>query len=144
MSFHVDELLCLAEELRQAIERHDGAVVARKLYELSIEWEEGFAKRLDELKIVWTRKVEIFRYVHSSGSERRYYPDFFLPEHDLFVEIKGMIDENVEPKLQAVRDAKRRIIILKSLEEIQAFDLALSSKGRMQGSQPCDGGFKSP
>lgn len=107
-------------------------------------WEVEFAKRLDQLNIVWTRHVETFSYVHSSGMQRRYFPDFFLPDFNLFIEIKGMIDENVEPKLQAVRDANRMIIILMSLKEIHNFELALSSKGRMQGPQPCDGGFKSP
>lgn len=107
-------------------------------------WEVAFAKRLDELHVKWTRKVETFNYIHSSGYQRRYYPDFFLPDVNIYVEIKGMFNAEVEKKLQAVKNAGKVIIILTSLKEINEFDLALSSNGRIQGSQPCNVEFKSP
>mgnify|MGYP002129030368 CR=1 FL=1 len=66
-----------------------------------------FAKLLDKQKIKWIKNKDIFfLYVGVNGKERKYYPDFFLPEYDLWIEIKGKfyadLDENLQLKLQSV------------------------------------------
>lgn len=50
-------------------------------------WEVKFATFLDEMLISWLRPEESFQYVFE-GKDRRYTPDFLLPEN-LYVEIKG-------------------------------------------------------
>ncbi len=48
----------------------------------------AFAKFLDEKHIKWIRCKESFPYIFEDV-ERRYTPDFYLPETDEYVEIKG-------------------------------------------------------
>jgi hypothetical protein len=55
-------------------------------------WERNLAIKLNEMGIEW-HKVgascpKYFSY-EMDGRTRRYTPDFYLPEHDLFLEVKG-------------------------------------------------------
>lgn len=66
---------------------------AKRIYEykgikLLGSWELAYAKWLDEQKISWAQPQESFPYVFA-GKERRYTPDFYLPNTDQFIEIKG-------------------------------------------------------
>lgn len=50
----------------------------------------AFAKLLDSHKIHWIKNSsKYFTFVDSSGKSRKYYPDFYLPDFDFWVEIKG-------------------------------------------------------
>lgn len=51
-------------------------------------WELEFAKWLDSKQIEWTKKVKYFEYVWE-GKTRKYFPDFYLSEFDIYVEVKG-------------------------------------------------------
>lgn len=51
-------------------------------------WEVVVAKYLDENDICWTRKVESFDYIFN-GKIHQYFPDFYLPDLDLYLEVKG-------------------------------------------------------
>lgn len=51
-------------------------------------WEVLVAKWLDSLKIVWIRKIDGIKYFWN-GKEKTYFPDFYLPTLNLFVEVKG-------------------------------------------------------
>ena len=52
--------------------------------------ERVFAEECDNLKIQWVKNTtQYFLFVDSNGIQRKYYPDFFLPEYDCWVEIKG-------------------------------------------------------
>lgn len=51
-------------------------------------WELLFAKWLDENNIKWTNIVNPFTYYWNSGYHL-YFPDFYIYEYDLFIEIKG-------------------------------------------------------
>lgn len=55
---------------------------------LTGQWELEVAKYLDSQKITWTNKVPGFKY-EWQGKEHTYFPDFYLPELDCFLEIKG-------------------------------------------------------
>lgn len=61
-------------------------------YQMDSGAELVFAKELDKRKIRWVKNdhsVNIsFMYI-MEGKERRYRPDFFLPDFDIWVEIKG-------------------------------------------------------
>lgn len=46
----------------------------------------SFAKLLDQHNIVWVKNSSKFFTYHES---RKYYPDFYLPDFDLWVEVKG-------------------------------------------------------
>lgn len=78
-------------------------------------WELKFAKFLNDKNINWEKNFDRFDYIAKDGSARTYCPDFklFFEHKSIYVEIKGLEDENVNIKLQAVRDAGKEIIIIR-------------------------------
>jgi hypothetical protein len=72
-------------------------------------WELYFAMWCDANDIKWTKKVKSFQY-EWDGSTRKYFPDFYLPEHDLYVEVKGyetdrdIVKWNSVPNLVVLKD----------------------------------------
>lgn len=66
------------------------------------------------------RNEKPFNYL-LNGKHRRYYPDFYLPKNDLYVEIKGRDIGPVYEKAQAVLDAGDQIKILHYPELIDCF-----------------------
>ena len=79
-------------------------------------WEYEFVKFLDEHNIKWTRNEEYFIYVFEN-SEHRYFPDLYLPEYDLFIEIKGYCREKDKAKWDQF-EKKLDIYFLKDLKEL--------------------------
>lgn len=55
---------------------------------LHSSWEVEVAKYLDANNIKWIRKTTSFDYVWEN-KVRQYFPDFYLPELDVYVEVKG-------------------------------------------------------
>lgn len=51
-------------------------------------WEVEFAKLLDEKDIKWIYTNDKFDYVYENEIHK-YNPDFYLPEFDTYIEIKG-------------------------------------------------------
>lgn len=67
-------------------------------------WEKKVAEKLTELNIKWvkpTHNKDIIEYT-IDNKVRRYTPDFYLPEYDQFLEIKGYYWNNDRLKMQAV------------------------------------------
>ena len=88
-------------------------------------WEVAMAERLDELKIKWIRNPSIkLKYLTRSRRLRNYIPDFYLPDHDLYIEVKGYWTDAARHKIKSVlinNDVK--LLILESLEDIRSFHL---------------------
>ena len=92
-------------------------------------WEVACAKRLDELGIKWTRDPSIkLGYVTRGRRKRNYIPDFYLPDQDVYIEVKGYWTPAARHKMKDVQARNPvRIIILESLQAIaglSAHDLA--------------------
>ena len=51
-------------------------------------WEIKFAKYLDNKNIKWERPCKTYKYIFENENHR-YLPDFYLPEYNLYIEIKG-------------------------------------------------------
>lgn len=78
-----------------------------KGYQMDSGSELEFAQLLDEHKIAWKKNTtKWFPYRDISGKMRKYFPDFYLPKYDYWVEIKGLfyLNENDSLKLKAVGD----------------------------------------
>lgn len=71
---------------------------------LDSEWEKIFAKWLDENDIKWERPTIGFKYKWEG--ERLYYPDFYLPDYDLYIEVKGYVRERDYAKWKCVENLK--------------------------------------
>lgn len=73
-------------------------------------WEVAYARHLTENKIAWVRNTAHFGYIFE-GKSRRYFPDFYLPDTDEYIEIKG----RERPKDQAKWDHFPKDKVLKIL-----------------------------
>jgi hypothetical protein len=75
-----------------------------------------FAQLLDKNSINWTKNSKIFFNFHYEGKPKKYYPDFFLPDYQLWVEIKGKryIEAWLPNKLNSVFENGQRIILFDS------------------------------
>lgn len=51
-------------------------------------WEVKLAKSLDDHGILWVRPKSI-QFVDRKGLKRRYLPDFYLPEYDVYLDPKN-------------------------------------------------------
>jgi len=50
-----------------------------------------FAQKCDELNIHWHKNTtEYFTFINSNNKQSKYYPDFYLKEYNIWVEIKGL------------------------------------------------------
>ena len=86
-------------------------IYKHKGFSLRGTWELLTAKYLDIKGIKWTNKVKSFSYVYE-GKERSYYPDFYLPDFDRYIEVKGYQTEKDLAKWQVVEN----LIVIKKNE----------------------------
>jgi hypothetical protein len=64
-----------------------------------------FAKMLKDANINWVKNTKtVFYYMDSKGKKRKYIPDFYLPDIDFWIEIKGSFyrSKNDKRKLKSV------------------------------------------
>lgn len=84
---------------------------------LDSSWELALAKRLDELGIKWMRPDPI-PWIDTNGVTHNYFPDFYLEDHNLFLDPKNPQAIKVQKeKLDILLLQYPNIVILKSLEE---------------------------
>ena len=62
--------------------------------------------------IKWTNIIDEELLYFWEKRERRYYPDFYLPEYDKYIEVKGYERER-DLKKWNIEELKNRLIILK-------------------------------
>jgi len=66
------------------------------------KWELNVAEILNNNEIYWIRKVYI-QYIDSDGIIRTYTPDFYLPNLNRYIEVKGYFSEKDQNKIQRVK-----------------------------------------
>jgi D-lyxose ketol-isomerase len=49
------------------------------------------AKVIDNLGVKWIRNLKGFEYIDKNKKNRKYYPDFYIYDYDIFIEYKGFI-----------------------------------------------------
>jgi predicted nuclease of restriction endonuclease-like RecB superfamily len=100
--------------------RKDGSMVA-----MDSTWETVMAMRLDELNVEWKRDENMkLEYRSKTGRKRNYIPDFYLPDYDVYIEVKGYWTDAAKYKMKDVQKRNTvKILILESLEEIAAIDI---------------------
>lgn len=81
-------------------------------------WEVLYAKYLDEHSIKWVQNTKTFPYTYK-GKSRRYLPDFYLPDTNTYVEIKGLVRDLDQSKWeQFPKDENLLIIKQRDLEDL--------------------------
>lgn len=88
---------------------------------LESSWERQCAEILDKHAIPWERPKQRFAWIDPKGASHHYYPDFYLPRHDVYLDPKNPWQlKKDEFKLAAVR-ANHPITLLildrKAIEE---------------------------
>lgn len=53
-------------------------------------WEVEIAQWMDAHQVKWTRSRKMmFHWTDETGAKRRYYPDFYLPDHNVYLDPKN-------------------------------------------------------
>tara|TARA_Y100000310_G_C20567230_1_gene756134 strand:- start:107 stop:475 length:369 start_codon:yes stop_codon:yes gene_type:complete len=93
-------------------------------------WEVAMAEKLDELTIRWIRNDNMkLEYTTIRGRKRRYIPDFYLPDYDLYIEVKGYWTDAARHKMKDIEERNPgKILILESLAEIADVKQKLDSR----------------
>ena len=78
---------------------------------LDSQWEVDFAIWLDQNEIIWERPNKGFEYDYK-GKKHIYYPDFYLPQLNIYVEVKGYKREKDEYKWKSLNN----LIVVKRKE----------------------------
>ncbi len=98
---------------------------------LDSSWELALAKRLDDLGISWERDTGKHRlpYFDESGNKKNYFPDFYIPSLNLYIEVKGFWTPGVKYKMLAVEQNNKHlnILILDSLSQIETLKLNIDA-----------------
>lgn len=64
-------------------------------------WERDFGNYLTDNKILWIRNKQL-KYIKTDNSVHRYNPDFYLPDKDLYIEVKGYFSNKDKEKIKLV------------------------------------------
>ena len=83
-------------------------------------WEHICAAKLDEAGIKWERSPNlILEYRTVRNRKRKYIPDFYLPEHDIYLEVKGYWTDAARHKMKDVQSRNPvKILVLESMPEV--------------------------
>jgi hypothetical protein len=81
-------------------------------FKLKGRWELLVAEWLDKNNINWTNKISGFNYFWNSG-EHIYFPDFYLIDYDIYLEVKGYETERDRMKWKYF---PKKLVILKLVE----------------------------
>jgi hypothetical protein len=100
--------------------RKDGSIVM-----LDSSWEEILAHRLDDLNIAWDRPVDPINWVDSAGKTRHYFPDFYLPDFNIFLDPKNPAAILAQQeKVNWLINNRKDVHFLKTLQECKNYILA--------------------
>jgi len=76
-------------------------------------WEYELAVYLDENQINWRRNKERFPYINEQDKQSFYTPDFYIVDHDLYIEVKGYETEKDRCKWKGFT---KKLAVLKAEE----------------------------
>jgi hypothetical protein len=84
-------------------------------------WEVRLAQRLDSLGISWERPDPL-PYTDIHGKKRNYFPDFYLPEYDVYLDPKNPAAyENQKEKIKVLLQQYKNIVILTTLASVDTY-----------------------
>jgi hypothetical protein len=67
--------------------------------------------------VTFKRNLTGFPYINSNGEHRKYYPDFYLPAEDCYVEIKGFREKEFDNKQKSFPH-KIKVVEKEEIEKI--------------------------
>ena len=106
-----------------------------KTISMDSSWEVACATRLDELGIRWERDPSMkLPYTDRKKRKRNYIPDFYLPDFDIYIEVKGYWTPAAKHKMKDImRRNPGKFCLLESLDSINSLCLPiLATTGSIQ------------
>jgi hypothetical protein len=114
-----------SESMMNAVRQHPESYSAKNVcgrtkkiqykgFNLTGKWEYDVARYFDKHDISWTNKISPFEYKWENKI-RNYFPDFYLFDFDLYIEVKGYETERDRAKWSVVPNL---FVIKKNLIEI--------------------------
>ena len=105
----------LVRSIREYVQK-DGTIV-----NLDSSWEEELAIRLDSINIDWIRPAPI-NWIDDDGIRHYYFPDFYLPGFDLYLDPKGPYAFKAQlSKINCLTKQIKNLIIITSLDDCRNF-----------------------
>ena len=90
-------------------------------------WELLLARRLDEIGVLWTRGHHKIPWQDSFGQWFEYEPDFYLPDYDAFLEVKGShlmwLDETESDKQGFITGHCKDVVFVRSAKGCKQFSV---------------------
>lgn len=81
-----------------------GKNITYKNIKMDSQWEKKLAIYLDKKKIKWERP-DFITWLDNEGIERKYFPDFFLPEYEIYLDPKNpLLMETQKEKLDIIKN----------------------------------------
>ena len=90
-----------------------------RVFMFDSKWEDLVADRLDSLNIEWYRPAPI--QYECNGKTRNYYPDFYLPAFELYLDPKNAYCERQQKEKLDIVKTKIQLLILRTAEECRMF-----------------------
>ena len=110
---------CFHEKIPTGGFRKNSTIKHRSFYrgfQMDSGAELKFAKLMDSFSIKWIKNTKTYFPYYFKEKQRKYYPDFFLEEYGLWIEIKGRlyIEPCTDNKLKSVFYAGSKILYFDS------------------------------
>ena len=94
-----------------------------EIVKLDSSWEEALAVVLDRDNINWIRP-EPMKWIDKTGAQRNYFPDFYLPDYDLFLDPKNPeAAKQQNEKVTWLKTNVKNLVFLHTIEDINNFCL---------------------
>lgn len=92
-------------------------------------WEKDLAEWMDEKGIIWERSRKyMFWWIDIDSKKRRYYPDFYLPTYNLYVDTKNpYLMECDKEKIKSVLSENKIKLIVDNLDNVKFHLTKISS-----------------
>ena len=85
-------------------------------------WEVKMIQKFEEINEPFIKPKPI-TYIDDNGKQHHYFPDFFLPNRNLIVEVKNPYLFKNDRKVQILKEMRQDIIWITSLKDIENFKL---------------------
>lgn len=100
---------------------HDYTDKRGRVYRFDSSWEDALADRLDFLDIDWDRPDAI-KYIDAHGKSRNYFPDFYLPKYDVYLDPKNNYVSRVQHDKLLRLSIQIKLLVL-TLDQCNNFDI---------------------
>lgn len=101
---------------RKCKKSHKFTDIHNRTFIFDSSWEDALAIRLDTLNVLWDRPPPI-DWIDYSGKHRKYFPDFYLPDYNLYIDPKNSyVVQQQQEKLEII-SKMIKLQILQSLAE---------------------------